>query len=265
MSQAAENENAPTLILATTTSTQDSGLLDAILPAFEREHGVTVSVVAVGTGQALKLGEDGNADVLLVHACAREEEFVEAGHGVRRHQVMFNDFVILGPPDDPAAIEGSHDASEALQAIATAQTTFVSRGDDSGTHIKEKFLWKAAGVEPSGSWYRSTGQGMGAVLTMSNELLAYTLSDRSTYLKRTVQGIELTIAVEGDERLFNPYSVLTVNPEKGDHIQAGLANTFIDWLLSESIQMQIGDYGVDEFGMPLFVPTAAEPVLTECD
>ena len=265
-SSAPAAENAPaTLILATTTSTQDSGLLDYLLPDFTAQTGVDVSVVAVGTGQALKLGEDGNADVLLVHACAREIAFMEAGHGVSRHQVMFNDFVIVGGAADPAGIGGGADAVAALQAIATAEAPFVSRGDDSGTHTKELSLWKAAGIEPAGDWYISAGQGMGAVLTMSDELQAYTLSDRATYLSRTLEGLSLEIMVEGDARLFNPYSVMAVNPDKGPHIQAELANQFIEWLLSDATQARIGEFGVEQFGAPLFVPTAADPVPTECD
>lgn len=259
-------ESAPgALILATTTSTQDSGLLDYLLPGFTEQTGVEVSVVAVGTGQALKLGEDGNADVLLVHACAREIAFMEAGHGVSRDQVMFNDFVILGGAEDPAGIGGGSDAVAALQSIAAAEAPFVSRGDDSGTHTKELSLWQAAGIEPTGDWYISAGQGMGAVLTMSDELQAYTLSDRATYLSRTLEGTALEIVVEGDARLFNPYSVMAVNPDKGPHIQADLANQFIAWLLSAETQARIGEFGVEQFGAPLFVPTAAEPVPTECD
>ena len=192
-----------TLTLATTTSTNDSGLLDAILPDFEAQTGADVEVVAVGTGAALKLGEDGNADVLLVHARAQEDAFMDAGHGVRREDVMYNDFVIVGPPDDPAGIQGMDDAAAAFAQIAAAEAPFVSRGDDSGTHTKEKAIWAAAGVEPAGEWYVSAGQGMGAVLTMADEMNAYTLSDRATYLKRTLAGTDLVIAVEGDPILFN--------------------------------------------------------------
>jgi tungstate transport system substrate-binding protein len=206
------------LILATTTSTQDSGLLDFILPDFESQAGVKVDVIAVGTGQALQLGEDGNADVLLVHARAREDEFMAAGHGVRREDVMYNDFVIVGPEPDPAGIQGMTNAAEAFQMIADAQAPFVSRGDDSGTHTKEKSIWSAAGIEPAGDWYISAGQGMGEVLTMSNEQQAYTLSDRATYLARTIEGTDLVILVEGDPVLFNPYGVIAVNPNKGAHI-----------------------------------------------
>ena len=243
-----------TLTLATTTSTQDSGLLDYILPDFENESNVKVDVIAVGTGQALTLGEDGNADVLLVHAPAREAAFMDAGHGVRREDVMYNDFVIVGPQSDPAGIQGMTDAAQAFQKIAEAQAPFVSRGDDSGTHTKEKAIWEAAGIEPSGDWYISAGQGMGAVLTMANEQQAYTLSDRATYLARTLEGTDLVIEVEGDPVLFNPYGVMVVNPDKSPDINNELANTFIDWLISVPVQEKIGQYGIDQFGSPLFTP-----------
>lgn len=244
------------LILATTTSTENSGLLAAILPLFEAEAGVPVNVIAVGTGQALQLGEDGNADVLLVHARAREDAFMEAEHGTRREDVMYNDFVIVGPADDPAGIKGVSNVAEAFGMIAggSGDFVFVSRGDDSGTHTKELAIWEAAGVEPSGEWYISAGQGMGAVLTMADERQAYTLTDRATYLARTLEGTELEIMVEGDPILFNPYGVMVVNPDKGEHIQAELANQFIDWLVSVPTQEAISEFGVAEFGAPLFVP-----------
>jgi tungstate transport system substrate-binding protein len=243
-----------TLTLATTTSTQDSGLLDYILPDFESEYNTKVDVIAVGTGQALQLGEDGNADVLLVHARAREDAFMDAGHGVRREDVMYNDFVIVGPESDPAGIQGMTDAAQAFQMIAEAQVPFVSRGDDSGTHTKEKAIWEAAEIEPSGDWYISAGQGMGAVLTMANEQQAYALSDRATYLARTLEGTDLVIEVEGDPVLFNPYGVIAVNPDKSPDINNELANTFIDWLISVPVQEKIGQYGIEEFGSPLFTP-----------
>ncbi|MGD8857462.1 MAG: substrate-binding domain-containing protein [Chloroflexota bacterium] len=249
--EAAEPQN---MILATTTSTENSGLLAEILPVFEEEYNVTVEVVAVGTGQALALGEDGNADVLLVHARALEDAFMEAGHGSRREDVMYNDFVILGPSADPAGIRGMSEAAAAFGQIAATESPFVSRGDDSGTHTKEKAIWAAAGIEPSGSWYNSAGQGMGAVLTIADEEQAYTLSDRATYLARTLEGIDLEILVEGDPILFNPYGVIAVNPDKGEHIKADLANDFIDWLISVPTQELIGQFGVEEFGSPLFTP-----------
>jgi len=243
-----------TLTLATTTSTENSGLLAAILPDFEEQTGATVEVIAVGTGQALKLGEDGNADVLLVHARALEDAFMDAGHGVRREDVMYNDFVILGPADDPAGVTGSESAAEALQRIADAEAIFVSRGDDSGTHTKEKALWASTEVEPTGDWYQAAGQGMGAVLTMADEQQAYTLSDRATYLARTLEGIELVIVAEGDPVLFNPYGVIAVDPGKNEEINAELATAYIDWLISVPTQEMIGEFGVEEFGAPLFTP-----------
>jgi tungstate transport system substrate-binding protein len=179
---------------------------------------------------------------------------MEAGHGARREDVMYNDFVILGPEADPAGIAGMSDAATAFATIAAAQASFVSRGDDSGTHTKELSIWAAAGLEPAGDWYVSAGQGMGAVLTIADEEQAYTLSDRATYLARTLEGINLEILVEGDPVLFNPYGVMTVNPEKGDHIKADLADQFVDWLISAPTQELIGQFGVEEFGSPLFTP-----------
>ncbi|MBP8293426.1 MAG: substrate-binding domain-containing protein [Caldilineaceae bacterium] len=247
-------ETGPRLILATTTSTQDSGLLEYLLPDFEDEYGAKVDVIAVGTGQALQIGTDGNADVLLVHARAREDEFMAAGDGVRREDVMYNDYVIVGPASDPAGIAGMTDAVAALTKIAEAEAPFISRGDDSGTHTKELSIWKKAGIEPAGDWYVSAGQGMGAVLTMANEQEAYALSDRATYLARTLEGTDLGIAVEGDPTLFNPYGVITVNPDKNPNINADLANTFVDWITSVPVQEQIAAFGVEEFGQSLFVP-----------
>jgi len=203
------------------------------------------------------MGEDGNADVLLVHARAQEDAFMAAGHGVRREDVMYNDFVIVGPSSDPAGIEGMTDAAQAFVQIAESASPFVSRGDESGTHTKEKAIWSAAGIEPSGDWYISAGQGMGAVLTMADEQQAYTLSDRATYLARTLEGTELVILVEGDPILFNPYGVIAVNPDKSEKINAELANQFIDWLISVPTQEKIGQFGVAEFGSPLFTPDSA--------
>ncbi|MBC7232928.1 MAG: substrate-binding domain-containing protein [Chloroflexi bacterium] len=242
------------LILATTTSTRDSGLLEFILPDFEQEYRVRVDVIAVGTGQAMKLGEDGNADVLLVHDPDKEKAFMEAGHGIRREDVMYNDFIIVGPANDPAGIRGLSSAAEAFQRIAQVQVTFISRGDASGTHAKEKSIWQAIGIEPKGAWYISAGQGMGAVLTMSDEKQAYTLSDRATYLARKLQGLHLDILLEGDPILFNPYGVIAVNPDKGPHIQDGLANAFIDWLISLPVQEKISQFGKEQFGQSLFIP-----------
>ncbi len=254
---AAEAPAAERLILATTTSTYDSGLLDAILPGFEEASGIPVEVVAVGTGQALALGEQGDADVLLVHARAREDAFMEAGHGTRREEVMYNDFVLIGPEADPAGITGQASAAEALKMIADSGSTFVSRGDDSGTHTKEKEIWSAAGVEPAGDWYLSIGQGMGATITTADEEQAYTLSDRATYLARSLEGLDLVILTEGDPVLFNPYGVMAVNPDKNDKIEAEAADAFIEWLISVPVQELIGEFGVDKFGAPLFTPDSA--------
>ncbi len=190
------------LLLATTTSTQDSGLLDYLLPEFTRQFGVRVDVIAVGTGQALQLGRDGNADVLLVHSRAMEDEFMAAGHGVRREEVMYNDFIVVGPAEDPARLRGMTSAADGFRQLAEAQVPFVSRGDQSGTHAKELSLWRAAGVEPFGEWYISAGQGMGEVLSMAAELHAYTLSDRATYLARRKHGLELVVLIE-----ISPYSI----------------------------------------------------------
>lgn len=242
------------LILATTTSTEDSGLLNYILPDFEQRFGAKVHVIAVGTGQALTLGEDGNADVLLVHARAREDEFIAAGHGMRREDVMYNDFVIVGPVDDLAAIKGGTSAADGFRKIFESQSPFISRGDDSGTHIIEMQVWEAAGLKPGGEWYISAGQGMGAVLTMADELRAYTLTDRATYLQRKKTGLFLELMVEGDSSLFNPYGVIAVSPDKNPSMQPDLAMEFIDWITSLEVQQKIARFGVDEFGQSLFVP-----------
>jgi tungstate transport system substrate-binding protein len=262
----AEPASPQLLRLATTTSTADSGLLDAILPAFEQAHNARVDVVAVGTGQALALGEAGDADVLLVHARSREEEFLAAGHGTGRYDVMYNDFILVGPADDPAGIEGMATAAEALAAIAAAGAPFASRGDDSGTHTKELSLWEAAGITPETPWYASLGQGMGETLTYANEQQAYTLTDRATFLAQQANLPNLAILVGGativenpDPVLLNPYGLLLVNPDKGEHIQAGLARQFAEWLISAETQQAIADFGVDRFGQPLFYPDAAGP------
>jgi tungstate transport system substrate-binding protein len=242
------------LILATTTSTDDSGLLAYLLPMFEEEFGVRVDVIAVGTGQALTLGEEGNADVLLVHARAKEDEFMAAGHGVRREDVMYNDFIIVGPESDPAGIKGMTRAIEAFKKIAEKQAIFISRGDESGTHTKELGIWKIAAIEPAGDWYISAGQGMGEVLTMASEQEGYTLSDRATYLARSKEGLDLALLVEGDKDLFNPYGVIAVNPDKGPHIKAELANQFIDWIISLPVQEKIAEFGKEDYGQSLFIP-----------
>lgn len=245
------------LILATTTSTQDSGLLDYLLPMFTEETGVTFKVIAVGSGQAIQLGKDGDADVLLVHSPAAEKDFMTAGDGVRREDVMYNDFVIVGPAADPAGIKGMTSAVDAFKKLQKTGSTFISRGDDSGTHNKEKSIWSKAEITPEGKWYVSAGQGMGEVLTMADEQQAYTLSDRATYLTRKQAGLNLDILVEGDKALFNPYGVIAVNPAKNPAIKADLANQFIDWIISLSTQDKIAEFGLDTFGQSLFTPSSA--------
>ena len=253
------------MILATTTSTADSGLLESILPVFEKANNAKVKVVAVGTGQALKLGQDGNADVVLVHARAQEEQFVADGWGVDRRDVMYNDFILVGPAQDPAGSKGLSTAAEALQAIASKQATFASRGDNSGTHTKEKDLWKKAGLEPKGDWYKSLGQGMGDTLIFANEKGAYALADRGTYLSMKDKLPNLTILVGGasikensDQSLLNPYGVIAVNPARYPSVKFALAQKFMSWLTAVETQKLIGQYGVDKFGQPLFYPDSAE-------
>ncbi|BAJ65124.1 substrate-binding domain-containing protein [Anaerolinea thermophila] len=247
----------PHLRLATTTSTQDSGLLDVLIPAFEQEYPVKVDVIAVGTGQALKLGEDGNADVLLVHDRAREDAFMAAGYGVRREDVMVNDFVLAGPAEDPAGVKQADSIAQAFQRIAQSRSPFISRGDSSGTHARELSLWKQAGINPQGeNWYFSAGQGMGEVLTLADEKRAYTLSDRATFLRRRQNGLKLAILREKDEGLLNPYGVIVVSPSRGADLQVEWAETFTDWLISIPVQQKIAQFGVDEFGQSLFFPNS---------
>ena len=220
------------LRLATTTSTENSGLLAELLPPFEQANACKVDVIAVGTGKAIKLGETGDVDVVLVHARSLEDKFVAAGFGVDRRDVMYNDFIILGPASDPAEIKGLTDAARAMAQIAAAGATFVSRGDDSGTHTREKQLWSAAQVTPAGDWYLEAGRGMGEVIIMAGERQGYTLSDRGTYLAFRDK-TPLRIAVEGDSRLFNPYGVIMVNPQRHPHVKAGLAKQLLDYLTSQ--------------------------------
>ncbi len=248
------------LRLATTTSTEDSGLLVAILPDFEEEFNARVDVVAVGTGQAVELGEAGDADVILVHARSREDAFVADGHGTARFDVMYNDFILVGPADDPAGIQGLESASDALNAIAETESPFASRGDDSGTHSKERSLWEAAGLpsDPEADWYDSLGQGMGDTLRYANETGAYTITDRGTFLSQRDNLPNLVIMVggenieeNGDLSLYNPYGVIPVNPDKGN-INSDLANEFVEWLTSVDTQSVIAEYGRDTYGQPLF-------------
>jgi len=254
-SEGGQVEPARELVLATTTSTYDSGLLDAILPDFEEKTGIKVDVVAVGTGQALKLGQAKDADVLLVHAKSREEQFVADGYAPFRQDVMYNDFVIVGPPDDPAGIREMKDAAAAFKKIAEAQAAFVSRGDESGTHIKELSIWERAGVQPGGDWYRSAGQGMGAVLTMASEQRAYTLSDRATYLARQ-DDLDLATLVEGDPILYNQYGVLPISQVDAHQDKFAAAMAFVDWITSVEAQALIAEFGQETYGQQLFYPNA---------
>ena len=265
------------LRLATTTSTDNSGLLSVLLPPFEKKFDMKVDVIAVGTGAALKLGENGDADVLLVHAPSREESFVEAGFGVNRRNVMYNDFVIIGPKDDPAEISGEKDVGKVLARIDRNGAIFISRGDDSGTHIKEQSIWKDSGVPlkevkkmiskkgkdrevqyvgPEGSWYLSIGQGMGAALMMADEKRAYTLTDRGTYLAYKDK-LDLEILSQGDKRLHNPYGIIAVNPERFKKINYFGAMELIAWMTSVEGQKIIGDFHIA--GDVLFHPTAVRP------
>lgn len=229
------------LRLATTTSTENSGLLGVLLPPFEAEAGCKVDVVAVGTGKALKLGETGDVDIVLVHARAMEDAFVEAGHGVGRRDVMANDFVIVGPADDPAGIRGMTDAAAAVKKIFSAKAFFVSRGDQSGTHVKELQLWSEADLAPAGDWYLESGRGMGEVLTMADERQGYALADRGTYIAHR-KNTELKVVVEGGKRLHNPYGVIIVNPARHPHVQFQLASRFVDYLTSGEAREIINAY-----------------------
>lgn len=245
----------PNLILATTTSTQDSGLLDALVPIFEEQSGYTVQTIAVGTGAALKMAEEGNADVLLVHAPASEMVLMDAGLGKDRMLIMHNDFVIVGPADDPAAIRSLTSAGEALSNIASSQAGFVSRGDDSGTHKKEQSLWASANLTPAWDSYIESGQGMGATLVIASEKQAYTMTDRATYLANQ-ENLDLEILVEGDGILLNVYHVMTVNPDKWPDVNYEGALAFAAFMTSNDTQALIATFGVDKFGQPLFFPDA---------
>lgn len=247
-------EPAKSLILATTTSTQDSGLLDELLPVFTRESGWQVKTVAVGSGAAIELGRRGEADVLLVHSPAAEEKFVAEGGAGQRRLVMHNDFVLVGPPDDPAKTKGAS-STDALKKIADAKAVFVSRGDESGTHSKEKDLWSKAALTPGGSWYQSTGQGMGETLRVASEKGGYTLSDRATYLAQR-DTLQLEVLSEGDPGLLNVYHVIEMTTKAGDKVQPDGAKAFADWLVAEPAQRLIGEFGRAEYGRPLFTPDA---------
>ena len=247
------NAQDKSILVQSTTSTANSGLYDYLLPAFTGKSGITVNVVAVGTGQAIKNAQNCDADVLLVHAKASEEKFVSEGYGVQRFDLMYNDFVIVGPAGDPAGVKGMNDVKAALAKLAEAKAPFASRGDDSGTHKKEMSLWKVAGIEPGGEWYRSTGSGMGATLNAGVGMGAYVMTDRATWISFGNKG-DYEIAVEGDEAMFNQYGVILVNPEKCPSVKQAEGQAFIDWLLSAEGQNAIRSYQVD--GQQLFFPNA---------
>jgi len=248
------------VILATTTSTQDSGLLDTLIPIFEKDTGYFVKTIAVGSGQAMAMGQKGEADVLLVHSPAAEKKFMEEGFGVERRLVMHNDFVIVGPAEDPAKIKGLKSATEALKKIAAAQALFLSRGDNSGTHAKEKAVWKGAGVQYEGQkWYQETGLGMGQTLNVAGEKKGYTLTDRGTYLA-LAKNLKLDILVEGDAVLLNIYHVMEVNPQKWPKVNIEAAKAFADFMVSTKAQDVIKTFGIEKFGSPLFFPDAGKNV-----
>jgi tungstate transport system substrate-binding protein len=245
------------VILSTTTSTQDSGLLDVLVPLFEKQTGYMVKTISVGTGQALALAAKGDADVTLVHAPSLEKKYVADGKLLNRRLVMYNDFVIIGPKEDPAKVRAAKTSAGALKAIEQAKSSFVSRGDNSGTHTLEKSLWKAAGIEPKGSWYIEAGQGMGATLGIANERNAYTITDRGTLLA-LAKRVSLPILIEGDRALLNIYSVLEVNPANGPRINSAGGKAFADFMVAPQTQNVIKSFGVEKFGQSLFVPVAGK-------
>lgn len=242
-----------TLILGTTTSTQDSGLLDVLIPLFERTTGYMVKTIAVGTGQALAMGRRGDADVLLVHAPGEEKKFMAAGHGVKRQPFMYNDFVLLGPANDPAKISEAKSAADTLRKIAASKALFISRGDNSGTHILERQLWAEAGLQPAGAWYQQSGQGMGQTLIIASDKKAYSLSDRGTYLSLR-RRIDLSILFQGDPKLYNIYSIMLVNPQKSARINGLGAEAFFTFMLSPEALDIIQTFGTEKYGEPLFYP-----------
>jgi tungstate transport system substrate-binding protein len=245
------------VILATTTSTQDSGLLDVLVPQFEKQSGFQVKTISVGSGQAMKMGEKGEADVLLVHSPDAEKKFMADGFGVSRRLVMHNDFIIVGPAGDPAKVKGAT-AADAMKRIATSGSIFVSRGDNSGTHAKEKGLWKGAAVNPEGQkWYQQTGLGMGQTLNVAAEKKGYTITDRATYLSLK-KGLGLEILVEGDSKLLNIYHVIELNTTKWPKVNAQGGKAFADFMVAKKTQETIGRFGVDKFGAPLFFPDAGK-------
>jgi tungstate transport system substrate-binding protein len=243
------------LILATTTSTQDSGLLDEWVPMFEEDNLYSVKVIAVGSGAAMEMGRNGECDVMLVHSPAAEEEMVAEGYAVDRNAVMHNDFVIVGPASDPAKVKEATNASDAFSRIATSQSAFISRGDNSGTHTKELLIWDEAGITPEGAWYIESGKGMGDTLRIASEQKAYTLSDRGTYLSLQ-DDLDLEILLEGDPILFNNYHVMNVNPEKYPDVNYEGAQAFNDFCVSQEAQEFLEEFGVSKYGQPLFYPDA---------
>lgn len=246
------------IILSTTTSTQDSGLLDVLIPIFEKKTGYFVKTIAVGSGQAMAMGRKGEADVLLVHSPAAEKKFVAEGYGVNRRIIMHNDFVVVGPPEDPAKIKGTKGAVEAFKKIAAAGSLFLSRGDKSGTHSKELAIWKAAGMKPEGQkWYQQTGLGMGQTLNVASEKKGYTLADRGTYLALKKR-LGLDILTEGDAILLNVYHVIEVNPAKWPKVNGAGARAFADFMVAQETQGIIKTFGVEKFGSPLFFPDAGK-------
>jgi tungstate transport system substrate-binding protein len=250
-------ESNKNVILSTTTSTQDSGLLDVLIPLFEKQTGYSVKTISVGTGQALALAAKGDADVALVHAPSLEQKYVAEGKLLNRRLVMYNDFVIIGPKEDPAKIKSAKTALAALKLIEQSKSPFVSRGDSSGTHTLEKSLWKSAGIEPKGSWYTEAGQGMGATLGIANERNAYAITDRGTLLA-LAKRVNLPILIEGDKLLLNIYSVMEVNPANGPRINAAGGKAFADFMVSPDAQNAIKTFGVDKFGQALFFPVAGK-------
>ncbi len=254
---AAGEAPSKTVILSTTTSTQDSGLLDVLVPLFEKKSGYSVKTSSVGTGQALELAARGEADVALVHAPSLEKKYVADGKLLNRRLVMYNDFIIIGPANDPAKIKSMKSSLQAMKLISSTQARFVSRGDNSGTHNLEKALWKQAGVEPKGSWYIESGQGMGATLGIANERNAYTISDRATYLAYQKR-VTLAILLEGDKPLLNIYSVMEVNPANGSRINTIGGKAFADFMVAPETQTVIKNFGVEKYGQPLFVPVAGK-------
>jgi tungstate transport system substrate-binding protein len=243
------------LKVSSTTSTDNSGLFGALNPPFEKRFDCRVDVIAVGTGKALKIGASGDVDVVFVHAREAEDRFIADGYGVNRRDVMYNDFIIIGPKEDLAHINGLKDAKKALTAIAKHRSLFISRGDDSGTHKKERKLWKKAGITPRGRWYAEAGQGMGAVIQIANEKKAYTLADRGTYLAYSAK-IDLVVLCEGDKDLFNPYGIMAVNPARFPKVNYIIAMAYIGWVTSQEGQKIIREFGVEKFGQPLFIPQA---------